>query len=150
MDKNNYRPVSILTLCDKIFETTIANQLTEYFNTIINSMCLQKGIWHMDHSLFNIFVKWKWGLDYDDFVGTVLMDLSKAFDCIPHGLLICKLRAYVVSERSCIFLSTYLSNSYQRVKINTNRSEWEPVKKGIPQGSKITLLSPLSFRDIKT
>ena len=143
MNKNNYRPVSILTTFDKVFEVIIANQLSDYFKTIFHDMlCAYRKLYGCDHILIKIVDKWKWALDNDEFVGTVLMDLSKAFDCIPHGLLICKLKAYGVSEKSCIFLSTYLSNRYQRVKINNNRSFWEPIKKGIPQGS---CLGPLLF-----
>ena len=143
MDKNNFRPVSTLTTFDKVFEAIIADQLYEYFNTIFHDMlCAYRKSYSCDHILIKIVDKWKWALDNDEFVGTVLMDLSKAFDCIPHGLLICKLRAYGISEKSCIFLSTYLSNRYHRVKINNSRSSWEPIKKGIPQGS---CLGPLLF-----
>ena len=143
MEKNNYRPVSILTTFDKVFETVIAEQLIEHFNSLFCKMlCAYRKKHGCEHILVNLMEKWKWSLDNDEYVGTILMDLSNAFDCMPHKLLICKLRAYGVSENACIFLSTYLSNRYQRVKINNHRSTWKPVKKGIPQGS---CLGPLLF-----
>ncbi len=48
------------------------------------------------------------------------MDLSKAFDCIPRGLLIAKMKAYGLSNYACEFLASYLSDRYQRVKISND------------------------------
>ena len=72
----------------------------------------------------------------------VLMDLSKAYDCIPHDLLIAKLHAYGVSINTLKMLFSYLTNRKQRVKVNKSFSE--PVKTiiGVPQGS---VLRPLLF-----
>jgi len=70
------------------------------------------------------------------------MALSKAFDSVPHGLLIAKCKAYGLSLDSCKLLASYLHNRYQRVKLLTSRSEWLPVSRGFPQGS---ILGPLFF-----
>ena len=75
-------------------------------------------------------------------VGTISVDLSKAFDSLPHGLLIAKLSAYGVDFNSCKLLASYLYNRHQRVKLGDERSEWITVNKGVPQGS---ILGPLSF-----
>ena len=45
------------------------------------------------------------------------MDLSKAFDCLPHDLILAKLSAYGLSANACDFLNSYLSNRKQRVKV---------------------------------
>jgi hypothetical protein len=76
------------------------------------------------------------------FVGALLMDLLKAFDGLPHALLIPKLRAYGVSFDICQLLASYLSNRWQRVKIANTRSSWRETSKGIPQGSGLV---PLLF-----
>ena len=52
------------------------------------------------------------------------MDLSKAFDCLPHNLLLAKLKAYDLNDHSINLLRNYLSNRKQRVKIGNNCSGW--------------------------
>ena len=70
------------------------------------------------------------------------MDLSKAFDCLPHGLLIAKLRAYGLSEEAVKLLESYLSDRSQQVRLGTFTSTWEKLFKGVPQGS---IFGPLLF-----
>ena len=70
------------------------------------------------------------------------MDLSKAFDCLPHDLLMLKLEAYGLSENSLKLLKSYLENRRQRIKIGNNYSEWDTLIKGVPQGS---ILVPVLF-----
>ena len=70
------------------------------------------------------------------------MDLSKAFDCVNHGLLIAKLSAYGLNMDALQLIRSYLSNRQQRVKINSSFSDWKEIKIGIPQGS---VLGPLLF-----
>ena len=60
------------------------------------------------------------------------MDLSKAFDCLPHGPLIAKLCAYGCSMSACELISNYFSNRKQCVKISNNRSTWRTLSKGVP------------------
>ena len=78
---------------------------------------------------------WKLAIDENEIVGAFFMDLSKAFDCLPHSLIIAKLHAYDLSFDSCELLSSYLSDRVQRVKIENTRSPWKCVTKGVPQGS---------------
>ena len=85
---------------------------------------------------------WKTPLDQKHTVGALFMDLSKAFDCLPHGLLITKLHAYRLTPAACRLLGDYLSGRRQRVKISNARSSWETLAKGVPQGS---ILGPLLF-----
>ena len=70
------------------------------------------------------------------------MDLSKAFDTIYHELLIAKLRAYGLSKDSLKILLSYLSDRWQRTKINLSFSSCSELLQGIPQGS---VLGPILF-----
>ena len=63
------------------------------------------------------------------------MDLSKAFDCVPHGLLIAKLAAYSVDENLLIYIYSYLSNRKKCVRINNVHSKFQNVISEAPQGS---------------
>ena len=75
-------------------------------------------------------------------LGALLTDLSKAFDCIDHRLLIAKLYSYGISLSSINLLSSYLSNRTQRIKINDCFSLRNEIESGVPQGS---ILGPLLF-----
>ena len=63
------------------------------------------------------------------------MDLSKAYDCLPHDLIIAKLEAYGLDTNSLRFLFDYLSYRKQRTKMGSAYSNWSKVLRGIPQGS---------------
>ena len=54
--------------------------------------------------------EWRENLDKNYVVGGVLMDLSKAFDCVPHNLLLAKLPAYLVDESFLRYIYSYLQN----------------------------------------
>ena len=79
--------------------------------------------------------KWKICLDQKGYAGAVLMNLSKAFDTIKHELLITKLHAYGFSKDASEIIFNYLSDRFQRVKINTIFSSWTELIQGVPQGS---------------
>ena len=72
----------------------------------------------------------------------VLVDLSKAFDCLRHKILLSKLSAYGLSNEAVLLLKSYLSDRKQRIKLNNIVSSWSEIKKGVPQGS---ILGPLLF-----
>ena len=86
--------------------------------------------------------KWKKILDYGGHAGAVLMDLLKAFDTINHELLIVKLHVYGFIKETLTLIASYLSDRWQRVKINDTFSTWSALEPGVPQGS---VLGPVVF-----
>ena len=79
--------------------------------------------------------KWRESLDQGGAYGALLTDLSKAFDCLPHELIIAKLHAYGVDMPSLKLVNSYLSKRRQRIKINDVDSSWSEILFVVPQGS---------------
>ena len=73
------------------------------------------------------------------------MDLSKAFDCVPHNLLIAKLEVYGVNENLLAYLHSYLSNRKQCVRINNVTSNFETFISGVVQGSIVGPICLIGF-----
>jgi len=94
----------------------------------------RKGMSAQNCLLF-MLEKWRKSLDNNGKAGVLLTDLSKAFDCLVHDLLIAKLSAYGFDYLSLKLIYSYLSNRYQRVRINANFSSWKELLSGVPQGS---------------
>ena len=82
------------------------------------------------------------GLDRYDKAGVLLTDLSKAFDCLWHDLLVAKLHAYGFDHQSLKLIYSYLNDRFQRVRINASFSSWMKIIYGVPQGS---ILGPPLF-----
>ena len=81
-------------------------------------------------------------LDKKGVVGALLMDLSKAFDCIDHELLIAKLSAYGFCNDALLMIYGYLTGRKQTVKVNGSFSTRRETFAGVPQRS---VLGPLLF-----
>ena len=86
--------------------------------------------------------EWKESLDNNIIEGSVLTDLSKAFDCIPHDLLISKLSAYDLYSNSLCHIYSYLKDHKQCVQINNEKSEFDTIMSGVPQDS---IFGPILF-----
>ena len=133
--KENYRPVSVLTALSKVFAKVSGVQLSSYFEFIFSKFL--SGIrptLSCQTSLLKMIEAWKQSIDNGKMVGTIAVDVSKAFDSLAHGLLIAKLAAYGVEFYCCGLLASYLYNLHQKVKLGNIRCEWSAVTKGVRQG----------------
>ena len=92
--------------------------------------------------MIRLIENWKTTLGKNLFTGAVLMDLPKAFDCIPHDSPIAKLHAYGLSFDTVIFLNSHLKDRKQNVRINNIFSAFQNILSGVPQGS---ILGPILF-----
>ena len=90
---------------------------------------------------------WRKCLDENKIVGAALMDLSKAFDCLPHDLLVAKLEAYGLDTKTLKHTLSYLSGRKQCVKIRNSFSLLKLILSDIPQGS-IPILFNIFMNDI--
>ena len=87
--KDNYRPISILPNIFKIRERCLYNQLQTYFNDILSKyQCGFRKGFNAQHCLISMMEKWKESVDNNGAFGALMTDLSKAFDCLHHGLLV--------------------------------------------------------------
>ena len=117
--KENYRPVSILSNISKIYETCLYNELSNYFEDLFSDyqFGFRKGI-SAQQCLIILIETWKKYIDNKESFGALLSDLSKAFDCVNHELLIAKLHAYGLDNSSLRLIHSYLNNRQQRVRID--------------------------------
>ena len=123
LNKVNYRLVSLLTVISQIYESAMFDKVSDYFGSIFEDLlCAFRKKYSCQSTLIKAIDDWKVSLDRNQMIGAVFMDLSKAFDCLPHGLIIAKLHAYGLSLDACDLFSSYLCNRFQRVKVKTSRN----------------------------
>ena len=143
INPENYRPVSVLTSTSKVFERVLHDQINSKMKGILSSkLCGYRKGFGSQHALISMIEQRRKSLDKKGYAGGVLMDLSKAFDCMNHELLLAKLYAYGFGKKSIKTIHNYLKNRWQRVKINHSFSQWTELLLGVPQGS---VLGPLLF-----
>ena len=143
----NYRPISLLPICGKIFEKIVSANLYSYLS--VNGLLTknQSGfrpgdsttnqLLYLVNEIHEAFENPK-SLE----VRAVFLDISKAFDKVWHQGLIFKLKQNGISGNLLHFFEDYLHNRKQRVIINGFYSELAEINSGVPQGS---VLGPLLF-----
>ena len=144
-DIANYRPIAILTALSKIFERSAQIQLTSHFegNNLITIFqhAYRKGhgtITCLAESLNHIYKE----IDSNKYAAIVTLDLSKAFDCLDHKLLLHKLKKLGLTEPTLLWMKSYLENRNQVTKFKNFISSTGITNTGVPQGS---ILGPLLF-----
>ena len=94
-----------------MFERLIYDQLNEYLDQYLNNLlCDFRKAHSTQHALFRLLQEWQNELDKSGLLGSILMDLSKSYDCLPHDLLITKFEAYGIGKSGLNLLLNYLSN----------------------------------------
>ena len=149
----NYRPVSLLNGFSKFCEIHLNNHLIFSMNQhISNLVSAYRKNYSSQHVLIRLLEERTKCLDNNYVVSGALMDLSKAFDCVAHDLLIARLEAYGINESLLDYLYSYLSNGKQRVRINKVTSDFETIMSRVAQGSiagsiclKVFLMTSFSF-----
>ena len=144
LDKENYRPVSVLPIVAKVFERIIYHQIEQFMKNKLSDQLtgFRKG-YSTQKCLVSMIEIWKNIIDKGGYISAIFMDLSKAFDTLNHDLLIAKLGAYGFGTDALRYMRSYLTNRHQRVRINSSYSSWGTITTGVPQGSN---LGPLIFK----
>ena len=112
LNPNNYRPIAIIPIMSKILERAMYNQLIKHFseNALLNP---SHHAYRKNHStataMIELLDSWVQGVDSHQMVGVCFLDMSAAFDCVDHGILLQKLSLYGCSETINKWFSSYLS-----------------------------------------
>ena len=141
----NYRPISLLSLLNKIFEKLLYRRLYKFLvkhNVLYKyQFGFRKG-YSTTMALIEIVNNIKTAIDNNKFVCGIFLDLTKAFDTVDHQILLDKLHHYGVRGQTNNLFKSYLSNRKQFVKIGNSESSHLSINCGVPQGS---VLGPLLF-----
>ena len=144
-DLNNFRPISLLPIFDKIIEKIMHKKLYSFLESrnvlFKNQFGFRKGCSTV-HALMDITEKIKESIDKGKYGCGVFIDLKKAFDTVNHKILLTKLEHYGVRGSLLQWFQPYLTDRKQFVYFNGESSELKNIICGVPQGS---VLGPLLF-----
>jgi hypothetical protein len=146
MEPKDYRPVSLLCVLGKVLEKVVHKQVCDYLNEHSLFSKYQSG-YRPNHSTVTALLKVaddiRAAMDKRLLTLLVMIDLSKAFDCVHHDLLLTKLKFLGFSNAATAWFSSYLYDRCHRVFISPDQfSAWAEIGAGVPQGS---VLGPLLF-----
>ena len=145
-DMKNYRPVSNLSFISKLLEKVVANRIHAHMEETNTTNPFQSA-YRKSHStetaLLRIHNDVLMAMDKGKVTALTLLDLSAAFDTIDHQILVNRLEKwYGISGSALRWLSSYLSDRSQQVKLGNHVSSGVNLPFGVPQGS---VLGPLLF-----
>ena len=142
---SNYRPISLLSNINKIFEKLVYSRLysfLELHNCIYELQFGFRARHSTQHALASLTEMVRQALDGGNFACGIFVDFQKAFDTVDHSILLKKLEHYGVRGIANNWFRSYLTNRTQYVSINGFDSSLQVMKYGVPQGS---VLGPLLF-----
>ena len=144
-DVNNYRPISLLSNIDKIFEKLVYVRLSSFLevhNVLSNRQFGFRKNYSTKLALISLTEEIRRSLDEGNFSCGVFIDLQKAFDTVEHKILLRKLELYGVRGIANKWFQSYLSDRIQYVSYSGAASNKRRILTGVPQGS---VLGPLLF-----
>ena len=116
LDERNYRPITLLSTVDKVFESTMSIQVNNHFDSKLDSRISAYRKKHScETTLLRLTEDWKLAVDSKQFIGILSTATSKAFDSLHPSLMISKLKAYGFSEESLSLMRSYFSSRQNRV-----------------------------------
>ena len=142
---SNYRPISLLSNINKIFEKLVHTRLYSFLELHECIYDLQFGFrtkHSTNHALLSLTETIRHALDGSNFACGIFVDFQKAFDTVDHEILLQKLEHYGIRGLSNDWFRSYLSNRQQYVSLNGFRSRTQIMSFGVPQGS---VIGPLLF-----
>ena len=142
---SNYRPISVLSCINKIFEKLLAKRIYSFLEKQNILYEFQYGFrtgHSTTHALIEITDRIKLAINNNELMCGIFLDLSKAFDTVNHKILLSKLEYYGFRGPVHNLLKSYLTDRKQYVKIGNHKSELRQINCGVPQGS---VLGPLLF-----
>lgn len=147
-DVSNYRPISVLPVINTVIERALLNRLLDFFESEKFLYTHQYGFRKRSGTrlaLTEIIDMIQLRIDNKDTVTGLFMDLSKAFDCVDHAILLYKLEMAGVRGLALKLLESYLSNRKMVVNVNGTHSAEKNIGVGVPQGSVIGSLMYLVY-----
>ena len=134
----NYRPVQLTCIICKIIETLISEAIL--LHLIINNLedLHQHGFTHGKSTVTNLIQAlnvWTEALSHGVPVDVIYLDYEKAFDKVPHQRLLRELYRQGIRGSVLGWITDFLNQRKQRVRVNDEFSDYSTVLSGVPQGS---------------